>query len=122
MVPSGSLIFNLLSGKGYMMAKSAGTFCKVLFSNPELMYTFLKIPTGSSVKAPILTSAYLGRSGNLVAKKVVYGYASRKLRAKKYKITVRGVAMNPVDHPNGGRTNTARPLKNPWGRPAKRNK
>jgi ribosomal protein L2 len=30
--------------------------------------------------------------------------------------------MNPVDHPNGGRSNTKQPLKNPWGRPAKKNK
>lgn len=43
-------------------------------------------------------------------------------KAKKKKITVRGVAKNPVDHPNGGRTKAKQPELSPWGWIAKRNK
>lgn len=44
------------------------------------------------------------------------------LHKAKKKITVRGVAKNPVDHPNGGRTKAKQPELSPWGWIAKRNK
>ena len=47
---------------------------------------------------------------------------NQQLEKKKKILRVRGIAMNPVDHPNGGRANTKQPLKNPWGKIAKRNK
>lgn len=43
-------------------------------------------------------------------------------KQKNYKIHVRGVAMNPVDHPNGGRTKAKQPEKSPWGWIAKHNR
>ena len=105
MVTNGSLISNLMFDGEYPMAKAAGTFCKILFLNIENLYTFLITPTKSRRRVHLLSSFTYGRAHNIWQKKINYG-----------------IAMNPVDHPNGGRTNTKRPLKNPWGAPAKKNK
>jgi large subunit ribosomal protein L2 len=63
-----------------------------------------------------------GRVSNRFFKYTRYGSAKASIKKKKKIISVRGVAMNPVDHPNGGRSNTKQPLKNPWGKIAKKGK
>jgi large subunit ribosomal protein L2 len=63
----------------------------------------------------------LGRSSNINHKKEFFTKAGF-YRKKGYRPSVRGVAMNPVDHPHGGRTKTSSPEYTPWGKIAKFNK
>jgi large subunit ribosomal protein L2 len=65
--------------------------------------------------------ATLGRASNIFHKQEIFGKAGY-YRLLNNRPTVRGVAMNPVDHPHGGRTKTSSPEVTPWGRIAKWNK
>jgi large subunit ribosomal protein L2 len=65
------------------------------------------------MKVGINNRANLGRVGNKLQKRYSYMSAQKAKTKKQNRISVRGVAMNPVDHPNGGRSNTKQPLKNP---------
>jgi large subunit ribosomal protein L2 len=60
----------------------------------------------------------LGRNSNIWRFKEIVGKAGRNIN-RGFKSSVRGVAMNPVDHPHGGRTKTNSPEKTPWGKIAK---
>lgn len=124
LVNTGGLVYSLKiqEHSRWIVAQSAGTFCKLLWTNYEIMYCAINIPSKQFMKVGIWNKACLGRVSNKLQKRYSYMSAMKAKRKKQNILSVRGVAMNPVDHPNGGRSNTKQPLKNPWGRPAKKNK
>lgn len=94
--------------------KSSGTFSQVLQINKELGLILIKLPSG---KKKYITFDYLctlGRNANIFKKFLIIGKAGINRNMGK-NVTVRGVAMNPVDHPHGGRTKTNKPEVSPWG-------
>ena len=124
-LPSGSLeyflsrhvtyrFFNICSitKKKSIYARAAGTFCTFIKKNIEKNILKIVLPSGQH---KILTTdhyATVGRASNIFAYKLVPGKAGIN-RKNGIRPTVRGVAMNPIDHPNGGRTKTNQPEKNP---------
>lgn len=80
----------------------------------------LQLPSGKEQKAHLSARAVLGRNSNLRHKRERPGKAGAN-RLAGIRPTVRGVAMNPVDHPHGGRTKTSQPEVSPWGWVAKHN-
>lgn len=122
-LPSNSIFFNLelLPYRGAQYARSAGTYC--IISKIELdknLFT-IKLPTGKLVIVSGECSVTLGRASNILHKKTIIGKAGYT-RMFGFRPTVRGVAMNPVDHPHGGRTKTSSPEVTPWGKIAKKNR
>lgn len=94
--------------------KSSGTFSQILQINKELGLILIKLPSG---KKKYITFDYLctlGRNANIFKKFLIIGKAGINRNMGK-NVTVRGVAMNPVDHPHGGRTKTNKPEVSPWG-------
>ena len=115
-IPLGTLVHNIemKPGKGGQMVRSAGTFAQVLAK--EGRYVDLKMPSGEVRKVLNDCWATVGQVGNLSHNNVVIGKAGRK-RWMGIRPTVRGVAMNPVDHPHGGgegRVKGNHPVT-PWG-------
>lgn len=81
----------------------------------------IKLPSNKIKKLPSNTLAYLGVINSHLKEKCIdgkWGWSTKLFK----KINVRGVAKNPVDHPNGGRTKAKQPEKSPWGWVAKLNK
>lgn len=72
----------------------------------------ISIPSGKQQKLPITSFVTIGQNSNLFHKKEVTGCAGRN-RKLGFRPAVRGVAMNPVDHPHGGRTKTSQPEVSP---------
>ena len=81
----------------------------------------VSLPSGLHKHFPFLTKCFLGSNSNFFFNKLIEGSWGNSLQYKKH-IAVRGVAKNPVDHPNGGRTKTKQPELSPWGWVAKINK
>jgi len=100
-IPTGSTIHNveLIPGRGGQVARSAGQSC--ILSNREGGYGLVKMPSGEIRKIIDTCYATLGIVGNSEHEKVVSGKAGRT-RWQGVRPTVRGMCMNPVDHPNGG--------------------
>jgi len=87
----------------------------------EDKFALLRMPSGELRKVEIECTATIGQVGNLDHEKRNIGKAGRK-RKMGFRPTVRGVVMNPVDHPHGGgegRTSGGRHPVSPWGTPAK---
>lgn len=123
-IPVGTLVHNveMRPGKGAQMARSAGSFAQVLGKEEE--YAQLRLRSGEVRKVLITCKATIGQVGNLEHENISYGKAGRN-RWKGIRPRVRGVAMNPVDHPHGGgegRTSGGRPSCTPWGKPTKGHK
>ncbi len=100
-IPSGSSIHNveLTPGKGGAMARSAGT--SAVFVGKEGKYGIVKLPSGEVRKVLLTCRATMGTTSNPDHQLQVLGKAGRnRWRGKRPR--VRGVAMNPVDHPMGG--------------------
>ncbi len=114
------IIFNLLSPKKtlYKLALAAGTYFKILYQSFCKTFFVMTIPSGLEIKVPAEGLAVFGRNSNRKNNKRVIGLAGINF-FNGVKPRVRGVAMNPVDHPNGGRTKTVRPERSPWGWVAK---
>jgi ribosomal protein L2 len=70
----------------------------------------------------MLSTAFVGRVSNIYYRFTRFSSFSHRFSIKKKYQTTRGVAKNPVDHPNGGRSKIKQPFLNPWGRVAKNNK
>ena len=118
-IPPGSIVHSLTVDSGKLkatFARSAGTFCQII--QKQVDSCKVKLPSGSIISIPIDSIATLGSISNSQQNQVVLGKAGRN-RLKGIRPTVRGVAMNPVDHPHGGRTNGGRPSVTPWGIPTK---
>lgn len=118
-----SIFFNLEINfnKGGQYARSAGVFCKVLSINYEKNTARVQLPTGLIRIISIFSVATLGRASNM-DHSIEFFTKAGYFRKKNWRPSVRGVAMNPVDHPHGGRTKTNSPEVTPWGKIAKLNK
>jgi large subunit ribosomal protein L2 len=120
-VPLGTMIHNieLKKGKGGQMARSAGTAAQLLAK--EAGYAQIKMPSGETRMVHLDCYATIGQVGNLNYENVSIGKAGRTRWLGK-RPTVRGVAMNPIDHPHGGgegKTSGGRHPVSPWGLPTK---
>lgn len=100
-IPLGTIVHNieLTPGKGGQMARSAGTYAQLLAR--EGKYVTLKLPSGEMRMVLSACMATVGSVSNVDHMNVTYGKAGRK-RWLGHRPRVRGVAMNPVDHPMGG--------------------
>lgn len=117
------IFFNveLIPSRGGQYIRSAGTYGIVIRKDKQKGFTFIKMPTGIIFILTNFCVVTLGRSSNILHKKEVPGKAGYN-RNKGIRPCVRGVAMNPVDHPHGGRTKSVSPEVTPWGKIAKRNR
>lgn len=119
-IPTGTSIHNveLVPGKGGQVARSAGQGC--ILSNREGDYALVKLPSGEIRKIHTRCYASIGIVGNGDHMNVVSAKAGRT-RWQGIRPTVRGMCMNPVDHPNGGGEGKSKSgggrqhLKSPWG-------
>ncbi len=120
-IPLGSLIHNieLKLGKGGQMARGAGTYAQLMAKDGD--YAQLKLPSGEVRVVRQECRATIGQVGNVDYENVTIGKAGRS-RWLGRRPHVRGVVMNPVDHPMGGgegRSSGGRHPCSPWGKPAK---
>jgi large subunit ribosomal protein L2 len=121
-IPVGSLVHNveMKPGKGGQMARSAGG--SVQFTSREGIYAFIRLKSGETRKVHIDCRATLGELANDEHNLRQYGKAGAK-RWRGIRPTVRGVVMNPVDHPHGGgegKSGQGNPDPvSPWGQKAK---
>jgi large subunit ribosomal protein L2 len=120
-IPLGTMIHNLelKRGKGAQMVRSAGSAAQLLAKEGE--YAQVKLPSGEVRKVHIECYATIGQVGNLEHNAITIGKAGRN-RWLGWRSYVRGVAMNPIDHPHGGgegKTSGGRHPVTPWGKPTK---
>lgn len=119
-IPVGTFVHNveLHPGGGAKLARSAGNFIEVIAN--DLGYAFLKMPSSEVRKVPETCWASVGETSNPQHKLRHEGKAGRN-RWKGIRPTVRGTAMNPVDHPHGGgegrQGRGLRRAKSLWGKP-----
>jgi large subunit ribosomal protein L2 len=119
-IPLGTSIHNieLIPGKGGVVARAAGQ--EAILSNREGNYALVKMPSGEIRKINAQCYATIGKVGNIEHMNVVSGKAGRT-RWKGTRPTVRGMCMNPIDHPNGGGEGRSKSgggrqhLLSPWG-------
>lgn len=113
-IPTGSIIHNLSLNKQQksQYIKSAGTFGQII--QKDFKKAKIKLPSKKILKISTQAFATIGLVSNTKNNKIRLGKAGKK-RLKGIRPTVRGIAMNPVDHPHGGRTNGGRPSVSPWG-------
>ncbi len=120
-IPVGTVIHNIEMhpGKGGQIARSAGNSAQLMAK--EGKYATLRLPSGEMRYIPIKCRATIGQVGNLEHEIVSLGKAGRK-RHMGVRPTVRGVVMNPCDHPHGGgegKSPIGMPSPvTPWGKPA----
>ena len=120
-IPVGSLIHNieLEPKKGGQLARSAGA--EVQLMAKEGKYATLRLPSGEMRKVLLVCRATIGTVGNLDHELVSVGKAGRT-RHMGVRPTVRGVVMNPNDHPHGGGEGKSpvgmKSPMTPWGKPA----
>ncbi len=120
-IPMGSVIHcvELKPGKGAQMVRSAGTSCQLIAK--EGRYVTLRLRSGEMRKVLADCRATMGEVSNSEHNLTSLGKAGAK-RWKGVRPTVRGVVMNPVDHPHGGgegKTSGGRHPVSPWGTPTK---
>lgn len=109
-------------GNKLTYSKAGGTFCKTKKAKKSKHKLILVIlPSKKEVYLNNMSKAYLGKNTNYKVNKLVEGKWGFSF-SKSKKISVRGVAMNPVDHPNGGRAKTVQPERSPWNWVAKKKK
>jgi large subunit ribosomal protein L2 len=120
-IPLGTQIHNieLRLGKGGQIVRSAGTYAQLMAK--EDRYALVKLPSGEVRMVLLNCRATIGQLGNVVHENISLGKAGRRRRLGR-RPKVRGVAMNPVDHPMGGgegRSSGGRHPCSPWGWPTK---
>ncbi len=120
-IPLGTLLHNveLKPGKGGQIARSAGSSVQLVAKEGD--YASVKMPSSEIRKINMECLATIGQVGNIDHENVSIGKAGRS-RWKGIRPHVRGVAMNPVDHPLGGgegKTSGGRHPVTPWGMPTK---
>jgi large subunit ribosomal protein L2 len=116
-VPLGTFIYGveLVPGKGAQLARSAGTYCQLMAKEGD--YAQLRLPSGEMRKVRVNCMCTIGQVGNEDHQNIVIGKAG-KSRWMGRRPSVRGVAMNPVDHPMGGgegKSSGGRHPCSPWG-------
>ncbi len=120
-IPVGTIIHNieLYPSKGGQMCRAAGTYAQLVAK--EGKYALLRLPSGEVRKVLASCMATVGQVGNIHHEQISIGKAGRN-RWLNRRPKVRGVAMNPIDHPLGGgegRSSGGRHPVSPWGTPAK---
>ena len=120
-VPVGTIIHNveLKPGKGGQLARSAGSYVQVI--GKDLSYSILRLTSGEVRLVLSTCMCSIGAVSNQDNQNQNFGKAGRKRWMGK-RPSVRGVAMNPIDHPHGGgegRTSGGRHPVTPWGKPTK---
>ena len=120
-IPLGTIIHNveIKVGKGGQLARSAGAGIQLMAK--EGRYALLKLPSGELRQVLLECKAAIGQVGNIDHENLSLGKAGRK-RWLGRRSKVRGVAMNPVDHPHGGgegKSSGGRHPVSPWGMPTK---
>ena len=120
-IPLGTMLHNveLKPGKGGQIARSAGSAVQLVAKEGD--YASVKMPSGEIRRIAIVCYATVGQVGNLDHENVSIGKAGRTRWMGK-RPHVRGVVMNPVDHPHGGgegKTSGGRHPVSPWGLPTK---
>ena len=120
LIPLGTMVHNveLIPGRGAKMVRTAGGAAQLMAK--EGNYVTLKMPSGEMRMVRKECLAVIGVLGNSEFKNIKLGKAGRK-RYLGIRPTVRGVTMNPCDHPHGGgegKTGPGGNPKTPWGKPA----
>ena len=117
-MPIGTIVHNveLKPGAGGQIARSAGAFVQLV--GRDAGWAVLKLNSGETRKVRAECMASVGAVSNPDHTNEVVGKAGRK-RWKGIRPTVRSITMNPIDHPNGGRTNGGKHWATPWGKPTK---
>jgi large subunit ribosomal protein L2 len=120
-IPLGTEVHNIemKPGKGGQIARAAGTFAQLVAKDGD--YAQLRMPSGEIRKIHLDCAATIGKVGNLQHENVALGKAGRRIWLG-VRPTVRGVVMNPVDHPHGGgegKTSGGRHPVTPWGQPTR---
>ncbi len=123
-IPLGTIVHSveLKPGKGAQLVRAAGGAAQLMAR--EGSYATLRMPSGEHRRVHVRCTATIGQVGNLDHENVREGKAGRS-RWKGRRPCVRGVAMNPVDHPMGGgegRSSGGRHPCTPWGKPTKGHK
>ncbi len=121
LIPVGTLVHNVevKPGKGAQLARSAGSFAQLVAKEGD--YATVRLPSGEVKLVHLSCTATIGQVGNIEHENITIGKAGRS-RWMGIRPTVRGVAMNPVDHPLGGgegRSKGGRHPCSPWGQLAK---
>jgi large subunit ribosomal protein L2 len=116
-IPVGTVIHNieLRPGEGGKLVRSAGVSAQLMAKEDE--YSQVRMPSGEVRRIHINCRATIGQLGNVEHENQVIGKAGRSRHLGK-RPAVRGIAMNPVDHPHGGgeaRSTSGRPPTTPWG-------
>lgn len=121
-IPSGTLIHNieLFKGKGAQIVRSAGTSAQIMAKEGD--FAHIRLPSGEIRLVSLDCHATIGQIGNIEHEALILGKAG-KSRWLGINPSVRGVAMNPVDHPHGGgegKSGQGNPHPvTPWGKPTK---
>jgi len=120
MIPLGTMVHNveLRVGRGGQLGRSAGASIQLMAKEGD--YALLKLPSGELRRVRLSCRATIGQVGNLEHENISFGKAGRR-RWLGRRPRVRGIAMNPVDHPHGGgegRSKGNHP-QTPWGKPTK---
>lgn len=120
-IPVGTVVHavEMHPGRGAQLARSAGTSAQL--AAREGRYALLRLPSGELRRVPVTCMATVGQVGNVEHENITIGKAGRSRWAGR-RPSVRGVVMNPVDHPHGGGEGKApigrkHPVT-PWGKPA----
>ncbi|MBB1030728.1 50S ribosomal protein L2 [Dietzia sp. SLG310A2-38A2] len=118
-IPAGTVVHavELRPGGGAKMARAAGAGIQLL--GKEGAYASLRMPSGEIRRVDVRCRATIGEVGNAEQGNINWGKAGR-MRWKGVRPTVRGVVMNPIDHPHGGgegKTSGGRHPVSPWGQP-----
>ncbi len=118
--PLGSLLYSVekTPGSGATYARAAGTYVKLIQKDLESKKAKVRLSSKKVISVPLDSLAFSGTVSNSFNNLKVLSKAGRN-RWQGIRPTVRGVAMNPVDHPHGGgegKTSGGRPSVTPWGR------
>jgi large subunit ribosomal protein L2 len=118
-MPIGTIVHNveMKPGRGGQLARSAGTFVQLV--GRDAGWAILKLSSGETRRVRAECMATVGAVSNPDHSNTVTGKAGRT-RWRGRRPTVRSVAMNPIDHPNGGRTCGGKHWATPWGKPTKK--
>lgn len=113
---SGSILsfISLTLKKAPQYGLAAGSFCQLI--QKDVNTCRVRLPSNQIIVLSSICFATLGIVSNVSNNLIVLGKAGRN-RLKGFRPRVRGIAMNPVDHPHGGRTNGGRVWTTPWGKP-----
>ncbi len=116
-IPLGTTISNISYGAGISkIGRAAGTCAEL--NNIDNKAITIKLPSTTKIEVSPLAYATIGASSN--EKHILTSLGKAGIaRHKNRRPIVRGIAMNPVDHPHGGRTNGGKPSVTPWGLPTK---